>query len=241
MQRKIASSVVALWLAWAIPGVADTVTVSDPSTAGSLPSSALDLTSHPFLTEITGNLDFTNPDFAALFEIDIVNPQFFSAYTVFTGVSASGTSGIPNPELFLFDQNGNAVEMNDDISTTPVNTQSCLPSANSIGNPCPAARPTGIGPLTSGLYFLGITPSANTPLDASLNPLFLFTGDTSAVLGPNPGAGPLASWDQGFSNSDFDQANYDIYISDTPEPLAWPVTAVLGLGMMVFRRRLMAR
>jgi len=241
MQRKIAISAVALGLAWAIPGVADVVTVSDPSTAGSTISSALNLTSDPNLSEITGNLDSTNPDFAALFQIDILNPLYFSAYTVFTGVSASGTSGIQNPELFLFDQNGNAVEMNDDISTTPANTQSCLPSTIASGNPCPATKPSGIGPLTAGFYILGISPSANTPLDASLNPLFLFNGDTSAVLGPNPAVGPLASWDQGYSNPDFDQANYDIHLSDAPEPLAWPVTAVLGLGMIVFRRRLMAR
>ena len=84
---------------------------------------------------------------------------------------------------------------------------------------------------------MAITFSLNSPQDLGLSDLFQ-SGSSTDVLGP-AGAGPLAGWDSTFV--DFDNANYDIIISDSPEPAAWPVTLALGLGLVFFRRKLRAR
>jgi hypothetical protein len=215
-------------LALTLPGFADVVNIPFGSTAGPTTTTPYDLTGDPNPTEIIGTLDPT--DGVALFEIDILHPLYFSAYTIFTGAN-----GIPDPELFLFDSGGNAVYMNDDVSNSPVDTQSCLPSSISIVNPCPTT--SGLGPQTAGDYFLAITFSLNSPQDSGPNYLFQ-AGSSTDVLGP-AGAGPLAGWDSTFV--DFDNANYDIIISDAPEPAAWPVTLAVGLGLVFFRRKLRAQ
>lgn len=226
MSGKGTICVAAFGLVLAIPGFAD---IRSGNGAGFLPGTALNFTSDPNLTEITGTLDST--DRVAMFEILIPRPLNFSAYTVYTGAF-----GIPNPELFLFDSSGNGVYMNDDRSS--VDTQACLPSAHAFANMCPAT--SSLGPLTPGDYFLAITPSANNPLDGSSNYIFSPVLSTD-VVGPSAGVGPIASWDGGFSDVNFDNAKYEILISDAPEPAAWPVTVALCLGLILFRRRLRTR
>jgi hypothetical protein len=115
----------------AVPAFADMVAAAD---AGSLPSSAQDLSGDLSLTEITGTLDY--PLGVSMFKIDIANPLDFSAQTV--GVAF----GVPDTELFLFDSSGLGVYLNDDASGS--DTLSCLPSADS-GNPCSSSR-NGLGP-----------------------------------------------------------------------------------------------
>ncbi len=216
-------------LALAVPGFADVVSGAG---AGSLPFTALDLTGDPNPTEITGALDTTNPDLAAMFEIHITHPEFFSATTI-----DPGAFGIPDPELFLFDSLGNGVYENDD--TSGGNQQACLPSSSTIGNPCPAT--SSLGPLSVGNYFLAITISQNSPVDGANNEIFSPVLSTD-VVGPNSGVGRIEGWDGGFFTSpDFDNVNYDIIISDSPEPAAWPVTLALGLGLVFFRRKLRTR
>ena len=168
--RKLIHAVSWLGLTLGVPGVvpafADTVAATG---AGSLPTSAQDLSSDLSLTGITGTLDF--PLGVSMFKIDIMNPLDFSAQTVAVAF------GVPDTELFLFDSSGLGVYENDDASGS--NTLSCLPSADS-GNPCSSAR-NGLGPLTAGIY-LAITRSANLPMSSS-GYIFSFPTFSTDVVG----------------------------------------------------------
>jgi hypothetical protein len=201
------------------------------SGAGPLLPGAEDLSGTP-VTEIQGSLS-SDPNDVSLFKIDIMNPIDFSAITV-----DAGPFGIPDTELFLFDSTGLGVYFNDDFSFS--NTLSCLPSSD-LTNPC-ATPASGLGPVAAGIYYLGITRSANGPLDASDNEIFTNSLSTD-VVGPNAGVGALAGWDGGaFTQPNFDLVNYDIDITGTtPEPATWILSggALLAIGM--FRRRSLIR
>jgi hypothetical protein len=205
-----------------------TVTASG---AGPLLTSAENLSGTP-VTEIQGSLSEDLTD-VSLFEIDVVDPSQFSAMTV-----SAGPFGIPDTELFLFDSTGLGVYFNDDISGS--DTLSCLPSAD-LANPCPTPA-SGLGPLAAGIYYLGITRSADGPLDALNNEIFSNVLSTD-VVGPNTGVGALAGWDNGaFTQPDFDLVNYDILITGTtPEPATWILSAGTLLAFGMFRRRSLIR
>jgi hypothetical protein len=201
------------------------------SGAGPLLPSAEDL-SGVFVTEIRGSLS-QDPNAVSLFEISIMNPVDFSAITV-----SAGPFGIPDTELFLFDSTGLGEYYNDDISFS--DTLSCLPSSDGA-NPCPTLA-SGLGPVTPGVYYLGIARSADGPLDGSSNEIFTNSLSTD-VVGPNAGAGPLADWDNGaFTQPDFDLVNYDIFLTGTtPEPATWILSGggLLAIGML--RKRSLIR
>jgi hypothetical protein len=201
------------------------------SGAGPLLSSADNL-SGVDVTEIQGSLT-TDPTSVSLFEIDILNVFDFSALTV-----DAGPFGIPDTELFLFDSSGAGVYFNDDISGG--DTLSCLPSSDSA-NPCPALAP-GLGPASPGIYYLGIARSADGPLDGSSNEIFTNLLSTD-VVGPNPGVGPLAEWDNGaYTQPNYDLVNYDIILTGTtPEPATWTLVAAALLAAGLFRRKLLRR
>jgi MYXO-CTERM domain-containing protein len=227
--KRGSCAVLLLGLTLATPGFADLVTASG---AGSLPSTAENLSGDLSLSEIQGTLAF--PDGVDMFEIDIVNPLDFSAYTVDTGAF-----GVPDPELFLFDSNGVGVYENDDASAS--NTQACLPSADS-SNPCASSR-NGAGPTAAGIYYLAITRSANSPL-SDLGYIFSPLLSTD-VVGPDPtqgGADPIIGWDNGvFTSPNFDLVNFDIVIQDTPastpEPAAWTLAVLFAAFLLVRRYR----
>lgn len=227
MTGKLILTVSLLSISLVVPGFANTILASG---AGPLPGSAEDLSANTSLTEITGTLDF--PDGVSMFKIDILYPTDFSAYTV------PVSFGVPDPELFLFDASGLGVYENDDASGS--DTQSCLPSADS-SNPCSSSR-GGSGPLAAGIYYLAITRSANSPLSTSG---YIFSPVLSTdVVGPDPTAGggdPVIDWDNNaFTTSDFDLTQYDIHISDAPEPSTWSLSATV-LALMLFRRKLQVR
>jgi hypothetical protein len=167
-----------------------------------------------------------------MFKINIVYPSEFAAFTVNTGAF-----GVPDPELFLFDSNGLGVLANDD--TTPSNTQSCLPAPTPQVNPCPLLR-GNLGPVTSGIYYLAITRSANSPLS---NSGFIFSPTLSTdVVGPDltmGGGGPITGWDGGVNSSpNFDLINFDIAIVDSPEPDMGVLTVCAGLAfVLLFSRK----
>ena len=197
------------------PLFADTVHATG---AGPLPASAQDLSGDNSLSEIVGTLDF--PDGVNVFKIDIVYPLGFSAFTV------PLPFGVADPELFLFDANALGVYSNDDA--TPIDLQSCLPSALS-SNPCPSPR-DGVGPTTAGIYYLAITRSENEPLSSAG---YIFTPVLSTdVVGPDltmGGGSPITGWDGGVNTSpDFDLINYDIMVQDVPEP---PLVLLTAFGL----------
>jgi hypothetical protein len=216
-----------------VPGVAwGSLVIA--SGAGALLPGAEDL-SGVNVTEIQGSLT-TDPTSVSLFEIDILNALDFSALTV-----DAGPFGIPDTELFLFDSSGAGVYFNDDIGGG--DTLSCLPSADSA-NPCPVLAP-GLGPVTAGIYYLGIVRSADGPLDGVPNEIFsnLLSSD---IVGPNSGVGPLAGWDNGaYTQPNYDLRNYDIILTGTtpaaPEPATWILTAAALLAAGSLRGKLLRR
>jgi hypothetical protein len=217
MSRKLfLSLVVLIALSWASFARADAVTASG---AGSLPSSAEDLTGIN-VSEIIGTI----PDQLGvnMFKINITDFADFSAITI-----GPGPFGIPDTELLLFNVTGAGVFANDDISGS--NTLSCLPSAGA-GNPCSTPLPSGVGPTADGTYYLAITRSQDLPLDGGSNDIFTYSLSTD-VVGPNSGAGTIASWDDGvFTSPDTDLINYDILLTGTssvptPEPATWILIA----------------
>jgi hypothetical protein len=199
------------------PAFADSVTASG---AGPLPGSAQDLTGSGVVTDILGTFDLEDSQYVSMFLIDITDYQAFSAETV-----GAGPFGLPDTELFLFDSSGDGVYMNDDMDPSdPSNTLSCLPSATS--NPCPSGN-GGLGPTSDGLYYLAIADSADLPLDAASNDVFLSSFSSTDVLGPDPSAGSVAGWDGGvYDEADYDLNNYDIQLTGVgtapaPEPAPW--------------------
>ena len=215
----------ALGATFAAPGFASLVVASG---AGPLPGSAQDLTAYDGVTEVVGTLDF--PLGVDMFKINISAPANFFAYTIFTGAF-----GVPDPELFLFDANGLGVLMNDDV--TGGDTQSCLPSMGSL-NACPANR-GNLGPLSMGIYYLAITRSANSPLS---NSGYIFSPLLSTdVVGPDltsGGGDPIVGWDNGVNTSpNFDLTQFDLVISDTPEPVTSSLIAGAGLALLLYRKR----
>jgi hypothetical protein len=203
-----------------IPVLAEVVNATNP---GSLPGTAQNL-SGTFVTTIDGNLQGATA--VNVFEISILDPMAFSATTV------PLVSGVPDTKLFLFDNTGRAVYENDDI--TGANTLSWLPSANALG------------PLTSGDYFLAITRSDDAPWDSLNNYLFVETGDSTAVNGPDfsaGGANPIAGWDDGvYTAPNYDLTAYQINLTGTvPEPATALLLVGTGALLLLLRRRLRSR
>jgi hypothetical protein len=232
MSKKLFLSVVALLLlSCALPTYADTVTASN---AGPLPATAQDLTG-TLPTTIVGSITPGQDIYGGvdMFKINITDWADFSAVTI------GGAFSIPDTELFLFDSTGAAVYGNDDSGMDGAAfTLSCLPSADS-SNPCLAPRPTGVGPMSSGIYYLAITSSANTPLDIDGNPIFASSLLSTDIVGAADG-NPIASWDGGvFTAPDFDTDNFQIELTGVPEPATCALFAA-GLGALLLSRKRLA-
>lgn len=112
-----------------------------------------------------------------------------------TGDSFSATSlgnvTTFDTQLFLFDDDGTGLARgkvaNDDTAGPPYSSRSTLPNG---GTPLVNGGTLSYPP---GVYYLGISRYNSDPRDAGGNPIFPDTPFTG-VFGPNPGAGPLASW-----------------------------------------------
>lgn len=231
MVRKLGLCLVAslLLLCVAMPVHADTVNVVG---AGALPGTAADLTAIN-VTEITGSIpDPADPLLGVeMFKLNI------SDYLDFSAIANGLAFGIPDTELFLFDAAGSGVYGNDDQggNDSSAFTLSCLPSADGA-NPCPSARPSGVGPMSDGIYYLAITSSANGPLDGDGNEIFNIFNSTD-VVGPSS-LNPITDWDGGaFTSPDTDLVNFDITltgVSEVPEP---GVLGLLALGLLCIALR----
>jgi hypothetical protein len=234
MSNKLFLAIVAaLVLICAAPAHADTVNAMNP---GDLPGTAQDLTGVN-VTQILGAI--TDPNGVDFFKINITDFADFSAMTI------GAAFGIPDTELFLFDASGDGVEANDDSGAGGLDfTLACLPSS-SAGNPCASSLPAGVGPTSDGVYFLAIGQSANFPLDSFSNEIFTALNSTD-VVGPNSGVGPVAGWDNGsFTSPDTDLTGFDIKLTGT-SPVAVPEPATLtliatGFAGLLLRRKQLAR
>lgn len=189
--------------------------------AGSVPSLAQDLTGvSP--TEITGSLSGTDLNDVDMFKIYNVQPSNFSA------ISKAILFGIPDTVLSLFDSTGVGLCLNDDISGA--NTLSSLP----LGNPFLT---------TGGFYYLAISRSANYPVDANSNEIFIPLSSTDLV-GPSS-TNPVVGWDGGaFTTSNFDLVNYDILLTGAapvPEPGTWLLTGAGLVFVWCFRHPVLLR
>jgi len=203
--KRIVTAVLLAALTLALPCFAATVSGDG---AGNLPSTALDFTGLDNKFTIQGSLPY-DPNagtFAeAVFKIDLSAYQFFSAATV-TVTGGHFGFGIPDTELFLFDSSGNGVYANDDVSAS--NTLSFLPNPSG-----------GLGPALNGIYYLGISFSADMPIDAVANELFSPSSSTD-VVAANLGVGSIAGWDHNvFASPDTDLIYYQIDVTTgVPEP-----------------------
>lgn len=174
------------------------------------------------LSDIFGTL-LSETD-ADLFLIRILNPATFSATTVNAGTNVFDT------QLFLLTLSGAPVYLNDDANG--LTTLSTLPAGNALG------------PVTPGLYLLGISAFGYDPVN-SVNQLLFASGLSTDVRGPAPLLQP--AFLGGFANNfGFpDGGGYDIQLTGAlvvPEPGTAALMLLAGalLAVTAFKRRRVA-
>ena len=173
--------------------------VTENGDAGSSLADAQDISSIS-VTEIIGEITvgfYDYPYYADdwdldLYKIYINDPAAFSAttlntYTNFEGFTSPGDRD--DTMLFLLDENGYAVCMNDN---TP-KSGSILPYYESTIPAFDPSKPSTPRPTSPGIYYLAITGYYRLPYDQYNNPIFE-SGSNVKVLGPSFGSGPVSQW-----------------------------------------------
>jgi hypothetical protein len=198
------------------PSLATPFTWTEVGSAGDLPATANVTAGGGPLQAILGNLlDILEVD---MYLIKVANPVLFSAAT------EDGVFNVSDPQLFLFNDTGRALYMNDDGQG--LGSQSMLPP----GDP--------LGPLVAGLYYLAIGWYDNEPLSA-LGQMFVNGNGTN---GPDPvgGGSPVIAWNGDVTGRQDLPTAYSIRLtgaefSTVPEPSTlWLVAA----GVAALARRL---
>ena len=223
--NRLAALTIVLVLGCGVPAWAGPIWI-ESADAGNLIATANDTTSSGVLSTILGNLLATASSESAfdvdLYQIFIADPGSFSASTV-----NSPGFNVSDPQLFLFDSIGNGVYMDDDDESGQNASQSTLPAGHAFG------------PMTAGVYYLGIGWWNNEPLDALLNPIF---EDGLGVNGPAASSGPLDRWDSRVDNRPDLETAYEIRLTGVgsaeavvPEP-ATLVLLATGLAGVAHRR-----
>jgi hypothetical protein len=181
------------------------------------------------LDSIFGSLSAPDPLDAAfdvdLYLINISDPLNFSASTV----NAPGFY-VSDPQLFLFSSAGLGVYMNDDDESGLNGSQSALPA----GHP--------FGPVTAGLYYLGIGWFNNEPFSAG-GPIFS-SASPIGTNGPDVGLGgtdPLLGWDDNVLQRIDLETAYEIHLTGAvaavPEPATIAMVATVFAAFLVMLRR----
>lgn len=157
-----------------------------------------------------------------LFKIFISDASAFSASTM----------SLADTALFLFDDQGRGVYMNDDE-----------PSGLSLLSLLPASDPAS--PIQSGFYFLGIALGSYLPYDATNLALFL-TGGFTDVLAGDSNADPLAYWDATYDSFEESPYSYEIgltgvltsaLVTQVPEPGSLALLLLGALAIAGLRSR----
>jgi hypothetical protein len=172
------------------------------------------------LDEINGH--FTSPSGSGPLDEAEVFGLYLALGETLTAVVKPGLSGpsVSNTTLSLYDQSGNGLVYNDDISHT-----------NKLSE-------VSFVPTYSGLYYLAISTFDYLPIYGRRfgAPEFIFrdtsfpTYDPTLQYNATPGSLPLLGWSDGYAGPLGDDGNYQISLSGAaavPEP-AW------GLGTMIF-------
>lgn len=157
-----------------------------------------------------------------LFKIFISNASAFSASTM----------SLADTALFLFDDQGRGVYMNDDE-----------PNGFSLLAFLPASDPAS--PTQSGYYYLGIALGGYLPYDAMDLALFL-AGDFTDVLAGDSNAGPLAYWGASYDSFEEPPYSYEIgltgvltsaQVTQVPEPGSLALLLLGALAIAGLRSR----
>jgi hypothetical protein len=209
----IVSAVLLVWLTGIAPAAASPF--FEIGDAGDLTATGQVTNGTSPLTAILGNLidpvggDFLDID---LFQIFIFDPFGFSASTV----GAPGVH-VDDPQLFLFDEAGLGVFMNDDDESGTNGSQSLLPA----GDP--------FGPLVAGLYYLAIGWFDNEPL--SQTGMIFSQLNSTGTNGPGAGGGdPLLAWDDNVTARIDLPTAYEIALTGTAPAVPEPGTLLLLTG-----------
>lgn len=159
------------------------------------------------ITSIFGSIASTTD--ADLFVIYIANPAQFRAST-----NNGGTDAGLDTVLFLLTADGAPVYLNDDDA-----------SGTTLGSTLPNGDPAG--PLTAGLYILGVSMSGYDPVNSN-NQLLFAGGLPTDVRGPANGLQPsvLGGFDGG---GFFDPGNYEIQLRGASFAVPEPGSALLVL------------
>jgi hypothetical protein len=227
--KLVGGFAMAALLCFAAPGSANVWV--ETGSAGDVPATAQDTLGNGPLTEILGNLDY-NVD-SSIYEVDLYRIRITDASS-FSAATTAGDSNVSDPVLWLFDAAGHGIYMNDDISTSPANTQSNLPPTHPLG------------PVTPGYYLLGVSwtfyDAISDPSNpfSSIFPAYLNTGDTSGIYGPGNATDVLAGWTPDSPRQDL-PAQYDIRLTGAtfaiPEPGTLTLIGLTLLMLMVSLRR----
>jgi hypothetical protein len=182
------------------------------------------------LTNIVGFTATADDDFHDTYSIIITDPNDFYATTANTVGAGTGSASF-DTRLWLWDEQGNILMGNDDTFSDGL--QSTLSDPSNFNGLTGGALSDNPLPLVGGRkYLLSIGGFNSDPFDAAGTDLVQlgFPNGLSDLSGPNPAAGPFASWSTGATgeyNIELGGATYCV-----PEPTSLGLLAFGFMGLL---------
>jgi hypothetical protein len=181
------------------------------------------------LDEIKGTLTSIVPvgtiPSAPIFQVDLYKIRI-NDFNNFSAKTVSSQPFVDDTALYLFNDTGFGVYMNDDNAADLLST---LP-ASDVNSP-----------TSNGIYYLAVALGGFVANDASAMSMFGAGGFADTAAG-DPSAGPLAAWTPGFQALSELPFAYDIILTgatngDLPEPGSLALLMAGGIGAWLARRR----